>query len=172
MASCNICKKKRVQNHSFQLKCSSCRGKVHLKCLPVVDKHDSIYIHRESNIWFCTVCKQDIFPFNGIDDDCEFLETFAEFQQYDSLIPFDILVAQNTIFSPFELNEDLNLALIDSDPDIQFYYNQCNNSLYSCNCYLEDSFNKKWQTLIYHRVACLWSILIYGVPPKNMNKFD
>ena len=171
MASCNICKK-RVQNHSFQLKCSSCRGKVHLKCLPVLDKHDSIYIHRESNIWFCTVCKQDIFPFNGIYDDCEFLETFAEFQQYDSLIPFDILVAQNTIFSPFELNEDLNLALIDSDPDIQFYYNQCNNSLYSCNCYLEDSFNKKWQTLIYHRVACLWSILIYGVPPKNMNKFD
>ena len=171
MASCNICKK-RVQNHSFQLKCSSCRGKVHLKCLPVVDKHDSIYIHRESNIWFCTVCTQDLFPFNGIDDDCEFLETLAEFQQWDSLIPFDILVAQNKIFSPFELNEDLNLPLFDSDPDIQFYNNQCNNSLYSCNYYLEDSFNKRVADLNISP-GCL-SMIHTNIrsTAKHMNKFD
>ena len=171
MASCNICKKQ-VQNHSFQLKCSSCRGKVHLKCLPVIDKHDSIYIHRESNVWFCTVCTQDIFPFNGIDDECEFLETLAEFQQWDSLIPFDILVAQNKIFSPFELNEDLNLPLIDSDPDIQFYNNQCNDSLYLCNYYLEDSFNKKVADLNISS-GCLSMIHTYmQSTAKNMNKFD
>ena len=160
-----------MQNHSFQLKCSSCRGKVHLKCLPVVDKHHIIYIHRESNIWFCTVCTQDIFPFNGVDDDSEFLETLAGFQQWDSLISFDILVAQNKIFCPFELNEDLNLPLFDSDPDIQFYNNQCNSSLYSSNYHSEDSFdNKKWQTFIYPRVACLWFIRIYVVQPKIWTK--
>ena len=92
MAPCDICKK-RVRNHSFQLKCSSCRGKIHLKCFPVVDKHYSIYIYIESNVWFCTVCTQYIFPLNGVDDECEFLETLAEFKKWDSLIPFDILVA-------------------------------------------------------------------------------
>ena len=50
---------------------------------------------------------------------------------------------QNKIFSPFELNEDSNLPLIDSDPDVQFYNNQCNYSLHSCDYYLEDAFNKK-----------------------------
>ena len=114
MASCNICTK-RVQNHSFHMECSFCQGKVHLKCLPMVDQKDSIYSHRDSDVWFCTACTKDIFPF--IEEYHEFLETLAELHQLDSLIPFDILTDQNKIFCPFELNEDSNLHLIDSDPD-------------------------------------------------------
>ena len=107
----------------------------------MVNKDDSIYVHRDSNVWFCTVCSGDIFPFNGTEE--EFSEIFAELQENDSLIPLNILIDQNKIFTPFELNEDLNLPLIDSDPDVQFYNSQCNNSLHSCDYYLEDSFNKK-----------------------------
>ena len=142
MASCNVCTK-RVQNHSFHMECSFSQGKLHLKCLPMVNKTDSIYIHKDSNVWFCPVCTKDILRFNGIEEGREFLETLTELGQLDSLIPFDILIDQNKILSPFELNEGLNLPLIDSDPDVQFYNNQCNNSMHSCDYYLEDSFNKK-----------------------------
>ena len=95
------------------------------------------------NIWFCSKCTSDIFPFNNIDDDDEYFETLYDLQTRDPLIPFDILSAQNRMFIPFELNEDVSIPLIDSDPDIQFYNNQCNRTLRSCDYYLEDTFNKK-----------------------------
>ena len=40
----------------------------------MVNKDDSIYVHRDSNVWFCIVCTRDIFPFNGTEEDDEFLE--------------------------------------------------------------------------------------------------
>ena len=79
---------------------------------------------------------------------------------------------QNKIFSPFELNEDSNLPLIDSDPDVQFYNNQCNYSLHSCDYYLEDAFNKKVADLnIPSRCLSMIHTNIRSVA-KNMNKLD
>ena len=95
----------------------------------MVNKDDSIYIHRNSNIWFCSMCTKDIFPFNGTDEDDDFLEILAERQETEPLIPLNTLMDQNKFFNQFELNEDLNLPLIDFDPDVQFYNSQCNNSM-------------------------------------------
>ena len=92
------------------------------------------------------------FPFNCIEEDREFWETLTELGQLDSLIPFDILIDQNKIVSPFELNDDLNLPLIDSDPDIQFYNNQCNDCMHSCDYYLEDPFKKSNRSKYIRRV--------------------
>ena len=50
--------------------------------------------------------KRDIFPFNQTEEDKEFLEFLSELQENDPLIPLDILINQNKIFTPFELNED------------------------------------------------------------------
>ena len=138
----------------------------------MVNKEDSIYIHRDSNIWFCTICIKDIFPFNGTEEDDEFIEIIAEFQETDPLIPLNVLIDQNKIFTPFELNEDLNVPLIDSDPDVQFYNNQCNNSLHSCDYYLEDSFNKKLSDLNLSP-GCLSMVhMNIRSTAKNLNKFD
>ena len=138
----------------------------------MVNKEDSIYIHRDSNIWFCTICTRDIFPFNGTEEDDEFLEIIAELQETDPLIPLNVLLDQNKIFTPFELNEDLNVPLIDSDPDVQFYNNQCNNSLHSCDYYLEDSFNKKLSDLNLSP-GCLSMVhMNIRSTAKNLNKFD
>ena len=171
MASCSICAE-RVQNHSFQMKCSFCQGKTHLKCLPMVNKDDSIYVHRDTEIWFCTMCTRDIFPFNQTEEDEEFLEFLSELQENDPLIPLNILIDQNKFFTPFELNEDLNLPLIDSDPDVQFYNSQCNNSLHSCDYYLEDSFNNKVSDLNLS-TGCL-SMVHMNIRSivKNLNEFD
>ena len=73
---------------------------MHLKCLPTVNKEDSIYIHRDSNIWFCTICTRDIFPFDGTEEDDEFLEIIAEFQETDPLISLNVLIDQNKNFTP------------------------------------------------------------------------
>ena len=99
----------------------------------MVSKEGSIYIHRVSNIWLCTICTRDIFPFNSTEEYDELLEIIAEFQETDPLIPLNVLIDLNKIFTPFEINEDLNIPLIDSDPDVQFYNKQCNNSLHSCD---------------------------------------
>ena len=71
---------------------------MHLKCLPFVSKDDSIYVEKDSNLWIDTVCTKDIFPFNGIEENEEFLQILAEMQCNDSMIPFDALIDQNIIF--------------------------------------------------------------------------
>ena len=71
-----------------------------------------------------------------------------------------------------KLNEDLNLPLIDSDPDVQFYNSQCNNSLHSCDYYLEDSFNNKVSDLNLS-TGCL-SMVHMNIRSivKNLNESD
>ena len=113
--------------------------------------------------------KRDIFPFNQTEEEKEFLEFLSELQENDPLIPLDILINQNKIFTPFELNEDLNLHLIDSDPDVQFYNSQCNNSLHFCDHHVENYFNNKVSDLN----LCL-SMVHMNIRSivKNLNKFD
>ena len=142
MAVCNICVK-RVQRHAFQLKCDYCHASVHLKCLPMVSKTDSIFVHRDTNVWYCTKCSESIFPFNCIDEDDDFTAALADLQNRQPIIPYEILLNQDRIFSPFELNENVEMPMMDIDPDIQFYNNQCINTLQSCDYYIEDTFNAK-----------------------------
>ena len=142
MAACNACLK-RVLSHSYYLNCDSCNDKVHLNCLNMVKKDDPLYLNREGNTWFCTHCSGNMFPFNHIHDDDEFLMELLENWNEHTLFPATMLKDQNRIFSPFELNDNFNSPLSDADPDIQFYQNQCNSTLNSCDYYLEDSFNKK-----------------------------
>ena len=69
----------------------------------MVNQEDCICIHRDSNIWFCTICTRDIFLFNGTEEDAEFLESIAEFQEADRLIPLKVLIDQNKIFTHLNL---------------------------------------------------------------------
>ena len=145
---------------------------MHLKCLPFVSKDDSIYFEKDSNLWICTVCTKDIFPFNGIEENEEFFKILAEMQCNDSMIPFDALIDQNIIFSPFELNEDITLPIIDSDPDVQFYNSQCNNHLQSCDYHIEDSFNRKLSEVDLTTEPLSMIHLNIRSIAKNLNKFE
>ena len=138
----------------------------------MVDKDDTIYANRHTNIWFCTKCNSDIFAFNNIDNDDEYFETIYDIQSRNPSIPFDILSSQDRMFIPFELNEDMSMPLIDSDPDVQFYNNQCNRALHSCDYYLEDSFNKKIVDL--HVPARCMSLIHANIrsAAKNLKKFE
>ena len=82
------------------------------------------------------------------------------------------MISQDRLFSPFELNEDVSLPLFDSDPDVQFYNDQCNPYLHSCDYYIEDSLNKELSELNISE-RCL-SIIHANIrsAPKNLKKFE
>ena len=79
----------------------------------MVNKKETIFTQRHENVWFCTKCTTSIFAFNNMDDD-EYYETIFDMQSTNPPIPFDILSSHHRMFTPFELNEDLSLPLIDS----------------------------------------------------------
>ena len=139
---CNTCQRK-VLSHAFHLKCHNCLHLVHLKCLPSVDRHDTLYKNKETNSWYCTKCIEQIFPFNNIFDDNDFLEALSENWDNSRVVPLSMIHNTERLFHPFELNEDGSHPLLDCDPDIQYYNNQFNSALYSCDYFLEDSFNDR-----------------------------
>lgn len=141
METCNICLK-RVLEHSYNLRCFACKSRVHLKCLPNVNRNDSLYIDRLENSFFCCLCLCDMFPFYNLEND-DFLKTISEFWIKQPLIPFDTLLNQQLCFLPFDFNEKHGNPLHDVDPDIQFYNEHFSKSLQSCDYYLENTFNDK-----------------------------
>ena len=90
-------------------------------------------------------------------------------QQFPSI---DLLRNNSKLFSPFELNENINLPLFDIDPDVQFYNDQCTNVLQCCDYYVEDTFNEKISQLKLNN-GCL-SMFHCNIRSahKNLNKLD
>ena len=171
MSTCNICNR-RVLKHSYQLKCYFCRSLVHIKCLPQVDKTDSIYVERESNNWSCTKCNQSIFPFNHFQDDEDFYSAIHDQLLNCSSVPFDTLVKNNLLFSPFDINSNDFDCINDTDPDVHFYNSQMNNCLSSCDYYLEDMFNTKISKMNIQ--SNNFSIMAANIRsmPKNLSKLE
>ena len=136
---CNICNK-RVLNHCYHLQCSLCQASVHINCLPLVSKKDALYVNRNNNYWFCTLCIQNALPFNHYDDDDDFVSAILENKMIESSVTVDMLNNQDKIFIPFELNDDDTSPLFDIDPDLQYYNAISNMNMTSCNYHLEESF--------------------------------
>ena len=168
---CNVCNKK-VLRHSFHMRCNLCKKLSHIKCLPFVNKNDSIYINRDSNIWYCTLCASHIFPFNHIFNDEDFILALSDSWNDQKSIPFDLLDNHDRLILPFDFNEDFDSPLSDSDPDVQFYNSQCNTMLNSCDYYLETGMNTKLKSLnIRSSAFSLFHMNIRSVT-KNLSKLD
>ena len=83
-----------------------------------------------------------------------------------------MLINQQRLFSPFDLNEGSDSPLEEIDPDIQFYNSQCNSVLNSCDYYLEDQLNNKMNKLGIKKNS--FSLLHANIrsAPKNLSKFE
>ena len=169
MSSCNICHR-RVLKHSYQLKCCICSSLVHLKCLPQINKTDSVYTERESNNWSCTKCNQSLFPFNHYYDDTDYFSAIDEQFIAQSSVPFDMLVKSDLLFSPFDTNDSDFNCMNDIDPDVHFYNSHLNSDSLSCEYYLEDMFNSKISNM--NILANNLSMLNTNIRsmPKNLSK--
>ena len=168
---CNVCDKK-VLRHSYKLQCSLCDHFVHLKCLPFVTKTDDICKTHKHNKWYCTKCISDVLPFNHMFTDEEFMLAISENLSSSEKIPFDELNKNDTLFTPFDLNDDTNSPLSDSDPDLQLYNQQCNMVLNSCDYYIEDLLNSKLDKLnvTNHSFSLLHTNIRSA--PKNLFKLE
>ncbi len=166
--SCGICNN-RILNYSLYLQCSVCNNYIHIKCLYNVDKTSSIYTERMTNCWICTICSENIFPFNHYANNDEFLHVLSENVYSYNNVSFEIL--NEKIFNPFELNEGNNaLPLFDIDPDIQ-YFNEINQCYGVSDYFLEDTFVKKCSALSVH-TKC-FSIIHMNIRSmsKNLDAF-
>ena len=167
---CKVCNRK-VLTHSYNIRCFLCKELVHLKCLPNVRNDDPLFRSYDNNCWFCSTCTSDILPFNHLPDD-EFIPSLAESWEHYKSIPHDLLTNSHRLFSPFELNDGPDSPLSDIDPDIQYYNNQCNSILNSCDYYVEDSLNKKMAKLGLK--GDVFSLLHTNIrsASRNLSKFE
>ena len=143
---CKVCRKK-VLPHAFSLRCLSSECLVHQKCMSQVDRDEFLYISHNHPDWYCTMCVTNILPFIQLSDASDFVVAISGNNENKNKIPFDILLEQQKLFTPFELNDDHQSPISDIDPDVQFYNNHCNSVLNSCDYYLEDSLNAKLESL-------------------------
>ena len=64
------------------------------------------------------VCISRAFPFNCIDDDCEYLQALSSKDHFE--LKWDTLY--DKLFNPLSISDnDMELPLDDIDPDLNFY---------------------------------------------------
>ena len=106
-----------------------CVNSFHLKCANVDLKPD----------WYCNVCTQTLFPFNGIVDDNEFINTVVYYSQLSmNLSTLEYL--NKCVYNPFSY--DRKRALLnnkDIDPDLNYFNTEIENN--KCTYYLVEEFN-------------------------------
>ena len=131
MDNCPICEKNVLQ-HEKILFCSCCCKYTHRNCSGL-SKAQYEYVRFDTS-WYGKKCIEEIFPFNHIDDECNFLRAISEIS-----VSSDIIVRYHSeckIFNPFEINEDNSNILEyhgDLDPDKCFFNQHSHSLLEACN---------------------------------------
>ena len=124
---CFVCARQERDCH--RITCAVCINSFHLKCADVDLKPD----------WYCKVCTQTLFPFNGIDDDNEFINTVVYYSKLSmNLSTLEYL--NKCVYNPFSY--DRKRALLnnkDIDPDLNYFYTEIENN--KCTYYLVEEFN-------------------------------
>ena len=136
MDNCWICDRKILQ-HAHDISCSGCFKSYHLKCISI-DPVVMEYIEQNRSTWYGSHCLIDIFPFNNLENDIDFMSTVNESPLNGSLI-----YLSDKIFLPFELNDSDHQYGNDSiDPDLN-YFRTFNQYISRCNYFVESSFNSE-----------------------------
>ena len=170
MVTCKICNL-RLLSHSRKLSCFFCHGAIHLKCLPNVTIHDSVYTSRATNNWLCPLCAGNELPFNHFIDDDKFHNAISD--QHDRFA-LNMKRLENVIFDPFEINdENMDNPLLQSDPDLQYY----NDVTYieqakNCDYYIEETFNQRLTNLnVCEECFSVFHLNIRSIP-KNLARLQ
>ena len=97
-------------------------------------------INNYTENWLYSNCLADIFPFNQIEDENEFINECQHKMKYSLKISV-------RIYKPFDVNSSDDRLCSDFDPDVNFYAEENVFSEYSCRHFLEDQFNEKMNSL-------------------------
>ena len=122
MYNCIICNEHLAIN-SCHLICCCCAKYFHTNCLHNINQPDLLHQQNKQYNWICTVCTANIFPFNNIDDDEEYMKCITENVANKRQL-LSVLDLQNISLDLFELSSDDDITLIPlttPDPDKYFY---------------------------------------------------
>ena len=168
----HICER-RTLSHSYTLRCKCCLRNVHRNCTQF--SHHEFEMVDTDTPWYCRLCNENIFAFNHIDDDSEFVSAIRNFMSsslwHDGLDRF-----QGTeIFDPFELNDDDSDKIIEYqgelDPDKNYFNQLAHHLSKSSNYYIEKSFNKYIERNNVNKEDCsIMHVNIRSIP-ANFNNF-
>ena len=136
MDKCHICSKS-ILSHSKTVTCRACSMRFHLNYISLSsDEINDIKDNQQT--WFCSPCIAEVFPFNHIEDDVEFVATIEDITVSGTAMCY----LSEKVFIPFELNDkDHSSLLCDPDPDLH-YFNSFNQVLANSNYFTETSFKE------------------------------
>jgi len=107
-SSCYICRRSLKSPSNLSVSCELCGRRSHLNCISFLVSQENFY---------CSVCLQDIFPYNHIKDDVEFNMAVLGLPHLPN---FDYFKVQNAAYA---LNRMPQWVGHDLDVD-EFYYDQ------------------------------------------------
>ena len=126
---CSVCSIS-VCNNQKSIYVDNCLNWTHLKCTKL-SNNDLISLTNNNERWFCSTCFSNIFPFNALVDDFDYLTCLYNFSHCNksnsNLIKNFHQLCLTSKYKP--CNADIN-------PD-KFYYNKMQNET-SSSYYLED----------------------------------
>ena len=134
---CRRCRRN-ILRHSLRAVCSICGESLHIACVPMSRDEYTVHVNTVAD-WICTLCCDDLFPFNHVEDDLSFIDVIMDCCLG---IKYYTMNIQEKIFMPFELDEfENNMPMLDIDPDLNFFTHINSDIFQSSKYYTEDSFN-------------------------------
>ena len=158
MDTCPICCK--VVSSSHRLKCDCCFHYVHLNCTNM-DRNEYLLCQSDTYPWSRIICNENMFPFNHILDDTEFMSALpANDLDYITLNSISKL-----LFVPFDFNEDPSyIPGFEYDPDIHFFNQMSQNITFNSNYYSVEGFKKCFsEKILTIRISSYYVIWILEV---------
>ena len=132
MDKCLTCARKILQ-HAHNITCSLCSVTYHLKYIFIVPE-DIQYIELHRNDWYCSCCLVDLFPFNNLENETDFMSVIN-----DSPASSSLRYLSDKMFLPFELNDsDHQYGNSSIDPDLNDF-RSFNQYISCCNYFVESS---------------------------------
>ena len=136
---------------------------MHRECVPLNrDEYHKLKDYGES-LWMCTICSAEMFPFNHITEDDEFLNELSDY--YNELPKFHQDINDERIFNVLDMNNNNFLPLFSCDPDLNFYNDYTRNILTDSKYYSIDSFQEVYKsTFSDEQVLSLCHLNIRSMP--------
>ena len=133
---CAVCKFS-VHNNHKAIFCDICHFWTHLKCTPFTTKEYSDFSN-SSEPWYCSSCLSNIFPFNHLEDDCDYYFALFDINPNPFFNP-DLI--KNKCFNPFIDDPDSRCLLMNPDICSGALFSATSNILSSCVYLTSDNFN-------------------------------
>ena len=114
-SDCSVCAH-RILSHSRTVVCIWCNNVYHKNCLPADIRDIQIYQ------FTCEICHVDLFPFNNIECDAQFIDSIRYNPQ--SNLEKCKMSVEDKLFNPLDneclFEDDQMQFLLDIDPDYQY----------------------------------------------------